>query len=231
MSHSVHRLHLASVNIPSRFQTRERYLESRVDVYAYLVITRSDVLLIDTGVGEGSPYIERKFAPHRTPIAEELARFGLQMADVNIIVNSHLHFDHCGGNRLFPNAEIFVQSAEWSIAHTTGYTVTQWCDYGSARINTISGDREISAGIRLLSSPGHTPGHQSVLVETDDGNFLVAAQAAYTADEYKRGGDSVEQAHEGLEEAYLQSILQLKSVMAQEVYFSHDVEAVTLQAS
>ena len=68
MSHSVHRLHLASVNVPSRLQTREKYSESRVDVYAYLVITRSDVLLIDTGVGEGSQYIERKFAPHRTPI-------------------------------------------------------------------------------------------------------------------------------------------------------------------
>jgi N-acyl homoserine lactone hydrolase len=86
---------------------------------------------------------------------------------------------------------------------------------------------EIAAGVKLLSSPGHTPGHQSVLIETDSGNVLVAAQAAYTAEEYRQGGD-VTQAHEGLEERYLQTISQLKSVAAQEVYFSHDSAAATL---
>ncbi len=222
MSHSVHRLHLASVNLQGQFNP-PTYLDTRIDVYAYLVITgSSDVLLIDTGVGEGNEYIERVFEPHRTPIAEELARFGLETTDVNLLVNSHLHFDHCGNNQLFPSAEIFVQSNELAIARTPRYTVAEWFDYDGARINAVSGDREISAGIRLLSSPGHTPGHQSVLVETVNGNVLVAAQAAYTADEYRRGGDPAEQAHKGLEEQYLRSISRLKSVAAREIYFSHD---------
>ena len=227
MSASVHRLHLASVNLLGQFNP-PTYLDTRIDVYAYLVITGSDVLLIDTGVGEGNAYIERIVEPRRTPIAEELARFGLETADVTLLVNSHLHFDHCGNNQLFSNAEIFVQSSELSIAHTPRYTVTEWFDYGGVRLNPVSGDMDIIAGIRLLSSPGHTPGHQSVLIETDNGNVIVAAQAAFTADEYQRGGDPDEQAHEGLEDLYLQSIARLKSVEAQEVYFSHDVTPVTL---
>lgn len=203
------------------------YLENRIDVYAYLVVTTSDVLLIDTGVGECNEYIERIYAPCRTPIADELARYGLETTDVNVIVNSHLHFDHCGNNHLFPAADIFVHANELSVSRTPRYTVREWFDYTGARLNTVSGEMEIVAGVKLLPSPGHTPGHQSVLVETDIGNILVAAQAAYTAEEYRQGGD-VAQAHEGLEEQYLHTISRLKSVAAQEVYFSHDSTAAKL---
>ena len=223
MSRSVHRLHMASVNLAGQFNP-PTYLDSRIQVYAYLVITESDVLLVDTGVGEGNEYIERTFEPRRTPIAEELARFGLETQDVNLLVNSHLHFDHCGNNRLFPGAEIFVQAKELSVARTTRYTVAEWFDYESASLNAVSGDMEIGEGIRLLSSPGHTPGHQSVLIESVSGNILVAAQAAFTADEYQRGGD-VAQAHEGLAAQYLRSISELRSVTADRVYFSHDDRA------
>lgn len=220
MSRSVHRLHMASVNLAGQFNP-PTFLDTRIEVYAYLAITETDVLLIDTGIGEGNEYIERTFEPRRTPIAEELARFGLETADVNLLVNSHLHFDHCGNNRLFPGAEIFVQADELSVARTTRYTVAEWFDYEGARLNAVSGDMEISEGIKLLSSPGHTPGHQSVLIETASGNILVAAQAAFTADEYQRGGDAA-QAHEGLAAEYLRSVSKLKSVAADRVYFSHD---------
>jgi glyoxylase-like metal-dependent hydrolase (beta-lactamase superfamily II) len=214
---------MARVNLAGQFNPPS-YLDGRIDVYAYLVVTETDVLLIDTGVGEGNEYIERTFEPRRTPIAEELARFGVETADVNLLVNSHLHFDHCGNNRLFPGAEIFVQADELSAARTTRYTVTEWFDYEGARISPVSGDMEIREGIKLLSSPGHTPGHQSVLIETVSSNILIAAQAAFTADEYQRGGDAA-QAHEGLEAQYLRSISKLKSVAADGVYFSHDDRA------
>ena len=216
---------MASVNLQGQFNP-PTYLDTRINVYSYLVITSSDVLLIDTGVGVGSRQIEDRFEPRRTPIADELATFGVEVADVTLVANSHLHFDHCGNNKLFPNADIFVQEKELEIARTTTYTVLEWFDYDGARLNPVSGDMEISAGLKLLSSPGHTPGHQSVLVETVDGCVLVAAQAAYTADEYQRGGNPAEQAHKGLEEQYLHSISRLKSIGAQEVYFSHDMETV-----
>ena len=176
-------------------------------------------------MGEGNAHIERTFEPRRTPLAAELARFELQTADVSMLVNSHLHFDHCGNNRLFPDAEIFVHANELSIASTPRYTVTGWFNYEGARITPVSEDTEISPGVTLIQSPGHTPGHQSILVETAGGRTLIAAQAAYTADEYRRGGDPAEQAHEGLNEQYVQSILRLKSLDAQRVYFSHDTAA------
>ena len=202
------------------------YLDSRIDVYAYLVVTVSDVLLIDTGVGEGNEVIEKLFAPTRTPIVDELAIVGVKPGDVNLIVNSHLHFDHCGNNQLFPSAEIFAQADELSIAHTPRYTVTDWFDYDGARINSVSGEMEIGAGLKLLSTPGHTPGHQSVLVEADNGHVLVAAQAAFTVEEYEQGGDAAAQAHSGLEVQYVQTISQLKSLSVAKVYFSHDKRAV-----
>ena len=202
------------------------YLDTRIDVYAYLVITASDVLLIDTGVGKGNEVIEKLFAPTRTPIVDELARVGVKPGDVNLIVNSHLHFDHCGNNQLFPAAEIFVQADELSIARTPRYTVTGWFDYDGARINPVSGEMDIGTGLKLLATPGHTPGHQSVLVETDNGNVLVAAQAAFTVEEYEQGGDAPAQSHDGLEAQYVQTISRLRSVPAAEVYFSHDDRTV-----
>jgi N-acyl homoserine lactone hydrolase len=85
----------------------------------------------------------------------------------------------------------------------------------------------LRSDIRLLTTPGHTPGHQSVLVETASGPVLIAAQAAYRAAEYRLGGD-VLQAHSGLEDKYLQTIRQLKSLAPTAVYFSHDQQVVAL---
>ena len=172
----------------------------------YLVVTESsDVVLIDTGVGEGNAYVDTTFEPARTSIVDELARFGVATSDVGFVVNSHLHFDHCGNNRLFPKASVFIQKAELEAARDVKarYTVNRWFDYRGARITEVDGDLEITSGVQLLASPGHTPGHQSVLITNSSERILVAAQAAFTVDEYHRGGDPKEQAHEGLEDRYL----------------------------
>ncbi len=79
---------------------------------------------------------------------------------------------------------------------------------------------------RQIATPGHTPGHQSVLVKAGDSDVLIAAQAAHNGDEYLRGGDPEVQAHEGFREEYVQSILRLKSLGAERTYFSHDEAAV-----
>jgi len=72
MSHSVHRLHMASVNLSGKYNP-PAYLDTRIDVYDYLIVTKSEVLFVDTGVGEGNKYIERIYGPRRTPIAGQLA--------------------------------------------------------------------------------------------------------------------------------------------------------------
>ena len=226
MAHTVHRLHMARVNLPGQFNP-PTYQDTETDVYGYLIIASPQIILIDTGVGEGNDIIESRFNPHRTHLDSELARYGLGLADVTSVINSHLHFDHCGNNNLFPKADILIQKHELEIARTTTHTVRDWFDYEGAQIVSVTGDMELQSGIQILSSPGHTPGHQSVLVETADGNVLVAAQAAFTAEEYQRGGNSADQAHDGFKEQYLRTISRLKSIEAEVVYFSHDIRSVS----
>lgn len=201
------------------------YVDTRIDVYAYVVLgLPSDVVLVDTGIGEGNGHIDRRFQPVRTPIDQELARVGLDRSDITLVVNSHLHFDHCGNNALFPRATVLVQDQELATARTlrTRYTVPEWFDYEGAAIQPVSGDMRLLEGISLISTPGHTPGHQSVLIETGTGSTLVAAQAAFTAEEFLRGGDADSQAYDGLQDAYIRSISELKCLGADHVYFSHD---------
>jgi len=219
---------MASFKLAGQFQLRT-YLDTRINIYAYRVVRGDEVLLIDMGIGDVGNHIETRFEPQRTSISDQLARFNLVAADVNLVANSHLHFDHCGNNKLFPNAEIFVHEEELATARALKdrYTVPWWFDYEGARIHPVCGDMEISPGIRLLATPGHTPGHQSVLVESGTARLLVAAQAAFTADEYHRGGEPSEQAQEGLAERYVESIARLKSLKADRVYFSHDARVVT----
>lgn len=215
---------MASLKLHAQFNP-PTYVDTRIDVYGYLVSgAGSEVLLIDTGVGEGNAYIDHRFEPVRTSMDQELARVGLDRADVTMVVNSHLHFDHCGNNRLFPHASVFIQDSELATARALGnrYSVPQWFDYDEAMIQPVSGDMKILDGITLLATPGHTPGHQSVLIEDRKACTIVAAQAAFTAAEFGRGGDADVQAHEGLQGEYLDSITRLKSIQADRVYFSHD---------
>lgn len=215
MNAAVHRLHLATVwseNEP-------------IDVYGYLVLTSGHAVLVDTGVGDDSALVEKRFRPRRRAISELLSEHGVRPADISTVINSHLHYDHCGNNRLFRNADIVVQSRELQAARRPGYTVAAWFDYEGARIREVSGDAEFLPGVRVIASHGHTPGHQSVLIEDASGTTLIAAQAAYTAAEYEAGGDTG-QAFEGLEQFYIETIARLKSFGARRVCFSHDHRTV-----
>ncbi len=136
--------------------------------------------------------------------------------------------DHCGNNTLFSNAVIYIQTDELACARSTRYTVNHWFDYNGARIHPVSGELEIAAGITLLPTPGHTPGHQSVLVQTHREHYLIAAQVAFTSDEFRRGGDPATHAHEGLGDQYVESIRSLKAHSGATAWFSHDENSLTL---
>jgi glyoxylase-like metal-dependent hydrolase (beta-lactamase superfamily II) len=98
-------------------------------------------MVIDTGIGSGNEYVDRAFEPEITSIEEQLSRFGVSTKDVTIVVNSHLHFDHCGNNRLFSNADIVVQDLELRAARSKNYTVSDWYDYEGARLTAVSGEK------------------------------------------------------------------------------------------
>ena len=133
-------------------------------------------VLVDTGMIDSTPELDEEWHPFFDP--ERIPR------DVACVINTHLHFDHCGGNRLFPGVPIYLQRAEREAARKPGYTIAGWVEFEGARYVELEGEAEIVAGVSVFPTPGHTPGHQSVRVETHDGLVVVAGDVAYTWDAF-----------------------------------------------
>lgn len=112
-------LQLAELSLP---ESHPRYGEA-CHVFAYALRHPRGIVLVDSGVGTGNALIDKLYRPSSTPLDAALARAELPRSELCALVNTHLHFDHCGGNRLFPHVPIFVQRAEWEAAHEPYYTV------------------------------------------------------------------------------------------------------------
>lgn len=153
---------------------------------ALLVRAHGKHVLIDTGIGNKG---DEKFCDiygvdRRPSIDESLAKIGLAPTDIQIVVNTHFHFDHAGGNttRLqdgrvvptFPKAEYYVQREEWRAAiepnerTQRSYLIENYDILSKLdRLNLVDGDAEIVPGIRVIKTPGHTEHHQSVIVQSE----------------------------------------------------------------
>lgn len=158
-------------------------------IFVHVVDHPAGRILVDTGLAELHPLVE-----DMQPSIAPLDRQGFDLDSVDIVVNTHLHFDHCGGNRLFPKARIFVQRQELDDARTQpDYTIPEWVDPPNQPLNYIpvDGDFELLPGVRLLSTPGHTRGSQVVAVSTADGEVIIAGDTAVWSgelDEPQTGG-------------------------------------------
>lgn len=192
-------------------------------VFAYLVMHPDGAILVDTGIGSGNPLIDNTYTPKRNSLQRALAAHGVALSDVAAVVNSHLHFDHCGQNALFAGRPVYARAAEIEAAKGRYYTVREWFEHPGADLQPVEGELEIAQGVTLLPSPGHTVGHQSVWAETPGGATLVCAQAAYNAAEWRRGANLAE-AQSGLEPDYRQSHQRLSRLRPARVVFSHDSE-------
>jgi glyoxylase-like metal-dependent hydrolase (beta-lactamase superfamily II) len=162
-------------------------------------------VLIDTGAGnkEDAKFhdiyaIENAGDPGPTALEDGLRKAaGIGAADVAFVLNTHLHFDHAGGNTVvrpdgslepgFPNARYVVQRGEFEFAtHTNERTAGSYFprNYVPLRdagmIDFVEGEVEVLPGIRLLPTPGHVPFHQSILLESDDAKALFLADLAPT---------------------------------------------------
>jgi N-acyl homoserine lactone hydrolase len=147
-------------------------------VCAYLVRHRQATVLFDTGIVGDAEAVAR-YAPRCLDLDEQLAALGVSRGEVDMVANCHLHADHAGGNHLFPGVPILVQSAELAAADAADYTVRAAAvDFPRADIRTIAGRHEVLPGMWLVPTPGHSPGHQSLLVDdTNEGTVLLAGQA------------------------------------------------------
>ncbi|MDQ3867054.1 MAG: MBL fold metallo-hydrolase [Actinomycetota bacterium] len=136
-------------------------------------------VLVDTGMIELRPEVD-DMSP--TPHLENIPR------DIACVINTHLHLDHCGGNRLFPGVPIHLQARELADARSLDdYTIREWVDFEGATYVQHEGEVELLPGIRLLPAPGHTDGHQVVVIETDDGRNVVGGDVATSFNELRSG--------------------------------------------
>ena len=186
---------------------------------------RAGAILVDTGVGWGDEDLIREWKVVNRHAAEALAEHDLSPADVKIVINSHLHFDHCGQNAVFKQAPFYVQRAELDRARISGEAIG-WFDFAGARFELVDGDTEIAEGVRVIATPGHTSGHQSVLVDTAGGAAVMIGDAAYTADIYAQAGSADLSKwpgqHENREQ-WTHSIERLHGMHPHAVHFCHDV--------
>jgi N-acyl homoserine lactone hydrolase len=148
---------------------------ARVDpCLGYLVDHPDGRLLFDTGMGH-HPEIDAHYHPSLTPLPAALAAAGSRVDDVTLVVNCHLHVDHCGGNPQLAGRPILVQRAELAAAHQPDYTLPELVDAPGLRYEELAGEIEPLAGVSVLPTPGHTAGHQSLLVRHGDGTVVVLA--------------------------------------------------------
>ena len=141
-------------------------------VYVHTIEHAEGLVLVDTGMIDSTPELDEEGTP--VPMPENIPR------DVVCVINTHLHFDHCGGNRLFAGTPIHVQRTEREAARADDYTIAEWVEFDGATYVEHDGEAEIVPGVRVLPTPGHTTGHQSVLVDTDDGLVVCAGDVGYT---------------------------------------------------
>jgi len=151
--------------------------EWRIPVNAVLIRGAGRTLLVDTGLGPEP----RAFMPGAgARLLADLARAGASADEVDLVVHTHLHVDHVGWDGSFPNARYAVSADEWSYFMSEDSLakrphlrdrVEPLRDAGSVVL--VDGELEIAPGVRLVSTPGHTPGHASVFIESEGKELVV----------------------------------------------------------
>lgn len=185
----------------SAFEYRHPIGEMVEDAFGcFAVKSQDEIILFDSGlpsqeeihrIGLTFGYMEN------APDVEEVFRkAGIVPEEIKTIVLSHLHWDHAWNLELFPNARILVQREEMRHAispnkhERSAYTLSQNCEgcpgwlRGLSRMEALDGDCELRPGLRVITTPGHTPGSQSLLVDTEEGLYALVSDFALTERNY-----------------------------------------------
>jgi N-acyl homoserine lactone hydrolase len=189
---------------------------------------QAGAILVDTGIGWGDERLIREWRVVNRHMADALEEHDLSPVDVKIVINSHLHFDHCGQNAVFKHAPFYVQREEVEGARRDGSTA-QWFDFAGARLELLDGDAQIAEGVRVVATPGHTPGHQCVIVDATGGASVMIGDAAYTADIYRDVEKADLHAWPGQHadrESWERSLKMVHSIHPHAVHFCHDTRVV-----
>lgn len=136
-------------------------------------------VLVDTGISQSDmqKYLYGRPYEHIRSFTEALNLAGITAEDVDIVIQTHLHFDHCGHTGLCKRARIIVQEAELKFAYSPHALFSGSYNLGflkDLRFQLVTGDCQIVPGIKVIVAPGHSPGTQAVAVETKDGIAIIS---------------------------------------------------------
>ncbi len=187
-----------------------------IPVYAWLIDGGEEPILVDVGASAKELLKWSAFAKKIKDIVtveESLARLGISMSDIKIIIITHLDTDHILNANKFPNARFIVQEEELRsarnphplVAHRRHQELYEGLDF-----QTITGDTEIIPGVEAIFTPGHTEGSQSVAVGTEQGKVVICGLC--TIDEnFSDEGDIIPGVHSNPYEAY-DSMVKIKKM-------------------
>jgi N-acyl homoserine lactone hydrolase len=222
MSLEIKRLHLASL----------RGVDGGTwPVHGFVVTHPGGAVLVDTGVG-GPQEVLNDWRVVNRSAADALAGVGMSPADIGLVINTHLHFDHCGQNAVFSHAACYVQRAELARAKRESPDLYDWFGFMNARFELLDGDSEILPGLSVIATPGHTVGHQCVVVDTGgDAPELLIGDAAYTPRQYAspEGGNLPPGQASDLA-AWRESLRRIRSQPATGVHFCHHTDVLRGEA-
>jgi 4-pyridoxolactonase len=207
----------------------------RIPSYGVLVEHDDGLFVFDTGFDlEHTSRVLPFELPEQTPeqtIPEQLRLCGHEPGEVTTLVNSHLHFDHVGGNKYLREARVVVHEQELAQAREHepfehfGYSDHSW-DAEGTPFEPIAGDIEIAKGLWLFETPGHTVGHYSLLVTPESGRpMLFAFDVVYTGEALAR---EIQAGFHNDPVAGVRSIRRIRQIAEErgaDIYFSHDMEA------
>jgi glyoxylase-like metal-dependent hydrolase (beta-lactamase superfamily II) len=148
--------------------------------YCYIATDGSQTIMIDTGPDRAASAAAglQIIGDTSSMLDAGLRTWGITAGDVDLIVHTHLHHDHMQNDLAFPNAAVVVQETElaWATSPDGGpfyVGVAELARVLGDRLRLLDGQAEILPGVTALPNGGHTPGHQSVLVETTAGTTCV----------------------------------------------------------
>lgn len=170
-----------------------------IPVPGYLVrLDDGKNLLIDTGMNRlhiedpdatwrGTPMVDLLIPDmeEQDSLERRLSDLDLRPADIDYVINTHLHFDHAGNNDLFGSATFFVQREHYDVAVGNEMFPNQYWNLPHLRYELLDGELEVFPGIEVILTPGHAPAHQSVMVRlVESGNMVVCGDAVYLQANY-----------------------------------------------
>jgi N-acyl homoserine lactone hydrolase len=210
-----------------------RFAGQRIVAVAYLVRHPDATVLFDTGfpfdtdttVNEGAD--EEPIPTFPRPLAALLEAAGSSISELDLVANCHLHIDHAGGNFRLPAAlPIYAQQRELATARDeTDPLVTDALALDRQAYREVDGEHEILPGLTLISTPGHTQGHQSLVVDANDGRIVLLGQAMPSATDFASAVYARRLEDEGSDPvpaypAWLPNILEFEPAL---VLFAHDL--------